>query len=172
MKALVRLVLFACFIASSAISYAQEKSNQNDAKAIQELAEANMAEVEAGKLAQQKAKSDEVKKFAQHMVDDHGKMLDEVKKLAESKGVKLPAGPNATHKAAMKKLEAAAGDQFDKIYMQLMVKDHQETVNKVQTIARAAKDTDVKAAAEKALPNIKEHLKMAQQAASNSSTGK
>jgi predicted outer membrane protein len=35
-----------------------------------------MAEVEAGKLAQQKAKSEEVKKFGEHMIQDHGRLLD------------------------------------------------------------------------------------------------
>jgi putative membrane protein len=143
----------------------QQKPPAQDAKSIQELAEANMAEVEAGKVAAQKAKSEDVKKFAQHMVDDHGKMLQEVRQLAESKGVKLPSAPNAKHQAVMKKLESASADRFDRAYMQAMVNDHRETLKKVENVARNGKDPEVKAAAEKALPNIKEHLQMAQQIA-------
>ena len=34
-----------------------------------------------------------MKKFAQHMVEDHGKMLQEQRTMAKSKGVSLPRQP-------------------------------------------------------------------------------
>jgi putative membrane protein len=150
-------------------AYPQQKSEKKgantDARAMRDLAEANMAEVETGKVAAQKAQSDEVKKFAQHMVDDHGKMLQEVQQLAQSKGVDLPKSPNKKHQAAMKKLESASGEQFDKAYMSEMVKDHQDTVKKVEKMAKSSKDAEVKSAAQKALPDLKQHLQMAQDVA-------
>jgi len=165
MKFLVPLVA-TVFLGVSLSAYPQQKSEKKgantDARAMRDLAEANMAEVEAGKVAAQKAQSEEVKKFAQHMVDDHGKMLQEVQQLAQSKGVDLPKSPSKKHQAAMKKLESASGEQFDKAYMSEMVKDHRETVKKVEKIAKSSKDAEVKGAAEKALPDIKEHLQMAQ----------
>jgi putative membrane protein len=65
----------------------------NDAKLAREIAQADMAEVAAGKLGASKASSGEVKKFAQHMVDDHGQHLSELRKMAQSKGMQLPAAP-------------------------------------------------------------------------------
>jgi putative membrane protein len=164
MKSLHYLVLGLLVAAAPALAQ-QGKAAGADAKAIRDLAEANMAEVEAGKLAAQKAKSAEVKQFAQHMVDDHGKMLEEVKQLAQSKGVDLPKAPGAKHQATKKKLESAPADKFDQVYMSEMVKGHQETVKEVEKIAKEAKDPEVKQAAQKALPDIKEHLKMAQDTA-------
>jgi putative membrane protein len=165
MKFAIPLVA-AVFLGASLSAYPQQKSEKKaantDARAIRDLAEANMAEVETGKVAAQKAQNEEVKKFAQHMVDDHGKMLQEVQQLAQSKGVDLPKSPNKKHQAAMKKLESASGEQFDKTYMSEMVKDHQDTVKKVEKIAKSSKDPEVKGAAQKALPDIKEHLQMAQ----------
>jgi len=165
MKFLVPLVA-TVFLGVSLSAYPQQKSEKKgantDARAMRDLAEANMAEVEAGKVAAQKAQSEEVKKFAQHMVDDHGKMLQEVQQLAQSKGVDLPKSPSKKHQAAMKKLESASGEQFDKAYMSEMVKDHRETMKKVEKIAKSSKDAEVKSAAQKALPDIKEHLQMAQ----------
>jgi putative membrane protein len=158
-------VVAAAFLALALPAHSQGKNSGPDAKAIQDLAEANMAETEAGKVAAQKARNEDVKKFAQHMVDDHGKMLQEVQQLAQSKGVDLPKAPKAKHQAALKKLEGLSGEQFDKAYMTEMVKDHQETVKEVEKIARTAKDPDVKNAAQKALPDIKEHLQLAQQIA-------
>jgi putative membrane protein len=168
MKFLVPLVA-TVFLGVSLSAYPQQKGEKKaataDAKAIRDLAEANMAEVESGKVAAQKAQSEDVKKFAQHMVDEHGKMLQEVQQLAQSKSVDLPKAPNAKHQAAMKKLESASGEQFDKAYMSAMVKDHQETAKNVEKIASSSKDPEVKQAAQKALPDIKEHLQMAQQLA-------
>ncbi len=139
--------------------------SSRDAKHLKDLAIANMSEVEAGKLALEKAQDSKVKDFAQHMVDDHGKMLDEVKSLAQSKGVDLPGAPDAKHEKVMKKLQSASAANFDREYMRAMVKDHRDTLKLVQRTAKGAKDPDVKAAAQKAAPDIQDHLKMAQQIA-------
>jgi putative membrane protein len=133
----------------------------NDRKMMQEIAQSDMAEVAAGKLAAGKAQSDEVKKFAQHMVDDHGKHLGDLRKLAKTKGVQLPSSPAKKHQDAMKKLESASGAGFDKAFMEQMVKDHQEALKLAQNTAKNAKDKELKADAEKTAPVIQKHLEMA-----------
>lgn len=139
--------------------------SKSDAQHLKDLAIANMAEVETGKLALEKAQDPKVKEFAQHMVDDHGKMLDEVKNLAQSKGVDLPGAPDAKHQKLMKKLQSASGANFDREYMRAMVKDHRDALKLAQRTAKGAKDPDLKAAAQKAAPGIQDHLKMARQIA-------
>jgi putative membrane protein len=156
------IVSLACSLALASPFALAEKAGKGDAKALQDLAQANMAEVEAGKLASQKAQSPEVKKFAQHMVDDHGKQLAEVKQMAQSKEVTLPAAPKAKHQSAMKKLQGMSGAEFDRAYMSQMVKDHGETLTLVQKTANQSKDNQLKAAARKAEPEIRAHLDMAQ----------
>jgi putative membrane protein len=141
-----------------------------DRKYFQEIAQANLAEIETGKLAQSKASSDEVKKFAQHMVDDHGKMLQEQQTMAKSKGVSLPKQPKKEHRSALKKLEAASGEKFDRAYMEQMVKDHEKTLKLVQDAAKNAKDPELKQAAQKAAPEVQKHLDMAKQIASKKSS--
>src|SRR3954466_8519574 len=146
----------------------QKKSSfdRGDRKHFQQIAQANMGEVQAGKLAQTKASSDEVKKFAQHMVDDHSKMLKEQQSMAQAKGVSLPKEPAKADKSALKKLQSASGDQFDRSYMQQMVKDHEKALKIVQETAKGAKDPELKQAAQKAAPEIEKHLQMAKQIAS------
>ena len=51
--------------------------SRSDQRYFTDLAKANLAEIEAGKLALDKAGSEAVKTYAKHMVDDHGKMLEE-----------------------------------------------------------------------------------------------
>ena len=61
---------------------------------VKKALEGSMAEVEMGKLALQKSSDDQVKQFAQRMVDDHSKMVDQLKPVAEQMGVKVPDGPS------------------------------------------------------------------------------
>jgi putative membrane protein len=131
---------------------------------VMEAANGGMAEVELGKLAADKASSDEVKKFGQRMVDDHGKANDELKKLAENKNITLPTAPDAKHKATMDRLSKLSGESFDRAYMQEMLKDHRKDVNEFRTESKSGKDPDVKAWAAKTLPTLEEHLKLAQNA--------
>jgi putative membrane protein len=139
----------------------------DDAKRMRDIAQADMAEVAAGKLGTSKASSDEVKKFAQHMVDDHGKHLNELRTLAKTKGVQLPSAPAKKHQDAMKKLEQASGADFDRMFMAQMVKDHEQALKLVQNTAKNAKDAELKADAEKTAPVIQKHLEEAKKVAAS-----
>jgi len=61
----------------------------------------------------------------------------------------------------MKKMESMNGEQFDHAYMQQMVKDHQETLKKLQDASKNAKDPDIQAAATKMTPIVQQHLEKA-----------
>src|SRR5262245_34408909 len=71
------------------------QASTSDQQFVKTVAGDNMAEVELGKLAEQKASRDDVKKFAQKMVDDHSKANDELKTLASSKNIMLPQSVDA-----------------------------------------------------------------------------
>jgi len=128
------------------------------AKAIRD----GMAEVEMGKMAQQKGSSDQVKQFGSRMVDDHSKANDELKRIASSKGITLPTDLDAKHKAKMDKMQKLSGAQFDRAYMDDMVADHKQDVAEFKKQASSGKDSDLKAFASKTLPTLEDHLKMAQ----------
>jgi len=121
-----------------------------------------LAEVAFGKLAQQNGSNDQVKQFGSRMVDDHSKANDELKKIASSKGIALPADLDAKHKSEMAKMQKLTGAQFDRAYMDSMVKDHKEDVADFHKESTAGKDSDIKAFAAKTLPTLQDHLKMAQ----------
>ncbi|MGZ4788268.1 MAG: DUF4142 domain-containing protein [Terriglobales bacterium] len=130
---------------------------------VKKAAQGGMAEVELGQLATQKAEGADVKKFGQRMVDDHSKANDQLKSLAEQKGVQLPTDLNAKDKALKDRLSKLSGEQFDRVYMQHMVQDHKKDVAEFQKEAKSAKDSDVKNFAQQTLPTLQDHLKMAEQ---------
>lgn len=137
-----------------------------DGKMMREIAQSDLAEVAAGKLGASKAHSAEVRKYAQHMVDDHGKHLAGLRRMAKAKGAELPSAPAKKHDDAMKKLEQVSGAEFDKAFMTQMVKDHEDALKLVQDTAKNAKDKQLKADAEKTAPVIQNHLEMAKKIAS------
>src|SRR5580700_4576930 len=75
-----------------------------DKKFVREAAQGGLAEVELGKLATEKASNDEVKKFGQHMVDDHTKAGDELKEVASSKGIQIAQQLSAKDKLTKERL--------------------------------------------------------------------
>ena len=129
---------------------------------VQKAAVGGMAEVEMGKMAQQKGSSDQVKQFGSRMVEDHSKANDELKKIASSKGIALPTDLDAKHKSKMDKMQKLSGAQFDRAYMDDMVADHKQDVAEFRKEANSGKDSDLKAFAAKTLPTLEDHLKMAQ----------
>lgn len=148
-------------------SYAQSL-DKGDQKILSDLAQANMAEVAAGKIALQKSESADVKKFAQQMVDDHTKGLQEVQDVAKSKNVTLPSEPDAKHKKMADHLNGLSGAAFDKEYLaNAGVKDHKAAHAAVVGAQKKAKDKDVQALAAKLQPVIDQHLQTVQGLASN-----
>jgi putative membrane protein len=130
---------------------------------VMKAAQGGMAEVELGQLATQNAKSDEVKQFGQRMVDDHTKANDQLKQVAQQKGVAIPTELSAKDKADKARLSKLNGEQFDRAYMQHMVMDHKKDVAEFQKESTSGKDNDVKNFASQTLPTLQDHLKQAQQ---------
>ena len=82
--------------------------------------------------------------------------------LADSKGVKLPAALDRKSKSSLDKLNKASAADFDRMYVDMMVKDHKGDIKAFVNESKKGKDDDVKAFAAKTLPTLRDHLKMAQ----------
>jgi putative membrane protein len=123
-----------------------------DKSFMKEAAMGGMMEVDMGKMAQQKGKSAEVKKIGSTMVADHTKANNELMAIAKNKGVDLSKEKPKSH---------SMGDaNFDKDYVNMMVKDHEKDLAAFQTEAKNGSDADVKAFASKTSAVIKKHLDM------------
>jgi putative membrane protein len=128
---------------------------------VQDATEGNRAEIELSRVAVERASHPEVKKFAQHLIDDHTKVGDELSKLAAEKLVKGDGTLSPKHNQALSKLSKLTGSEFDRQYMAAMVDDHVTTVTKFETEARAAQDQELKSFAATNLPTLREHLEHA-----------
>jgi putative membrane protein len=140
----------------------RKTATASDHRFATEAAQGGMAEVELGRLAQQKASSEDVKRFAQRMVDDHSKANDQLKQAAQQSGITLPADSASKHKASMARLQKLSGEAFDRAYMQNMVQDHKKDLAEFQKEANQGSDPNIKQFAQNTLPTLQEHLKLAE----------
>ena len=108
---------------------------------MKEAAKGGMMEVEMGKMAQQKGKSAGVKKIGGTMVADHTKANNELMGIAKNKGVDLSKEKPKSH--------SMSDANFDKEYIDMMVKDHEKDLAAFQGEAKNGSDPDVKAFASK-----------------------
>ena len=129
-----------------------------DKKFAMNAARGGIAEVEAGKLAADKASSDTLKAYGQQMVDEHTAANDKLKTIAEGKGLTLPTAPAAKDAAAIAKMSKISGAAFDSAYKKFAVASHIEANTVFSTEVKAGKDADLKGFAKETLPTVKMHL--------------
>lgn len=133
----------------------------NEADFLVKAANGGMTEVQAGKIAEQKATNDDVKKFAAKMVEDHSKLNDQLKSLAGKLNVTIPDAINADSKSMIDKLNNTKSADFNKTYMDMMVVDHNKDVDMFQNIAGDAANAQVHDFVTNALPILQSHQQMA-----------
>ena len=145
-------------IAGAAFSFnaAAESVNSKDKSFMTNAAEAGHAEIEASKIALEKSSNQ-----AQKMIDQHTTVDEQLKQLASSKDVTLPAEPSMAQRAKIAILEKLKGNTFDKRYASMIgVSAHEDAVKLFQKSSKEAQDPDVKTFAAKTLPGLQEHLQM------------
>jgi putative membrane protein len=152
----ILLFPLAAMAADSAIS-AQDKIF------VQQAAVGGLAEVQEGQLATAQGGSATVKRFGQQMIDQHTPNNQALVALAKAKGISVPATTDATHAADAAALKNSTGAAFDTAYIVGQVTGHKKMELLMETEIQSGSDTDLKAFAEKTLPVVQAHLKMAQQ---------
>jgi putative membrane protein len=134
---------------------------------VKSAMQGGLAEVQLGQLTLQKSNNDQVKQFAQRMIDDHTKLNEEMKPVAQQLGVDVPTQVSKKDSKVMNKLQGLSGPAYDQAYIKDMVKDHKDDLNEFQMEASSGQDQTVKDAAAQGSKVIAQHLQMAQQLAKN-----
>jgi len=141
--------------ASSAL--AADKLSKGEEHFLKEAAVDNMCEIKMSEVAQSQATDPQVKQFAQQMIQDHQQAGDQLKQLAESKGVKVPNDLPKMKQEGVDALKELQGKDFDQAYISAMKADHLKDVSKFSDKAQLAKDQDVKSFAAQLTPKLQQH---------------
>lgn len=129
---------------------------------ITEAAQSDMLEIETSKLVGMKSDAKD-KAFADQMIKDHSQTSAELKALVGGKvKASLPTAMDKAHQDKLDKLKKLDGKDFANAYEDMQVSAHKDAVSLFERYAKSGENADLKDWAAKTLPNLKGHLKMAQ----------
>jgi putative membrane protein len=147
---------------------------------VQDITMHNMAEIELGKIASERAANAQVKQYGQMMVTDHTTAGNELKQAIAGK-IQVQEQMDEKHRDLAQKLRGLQGVEFDREYINAMVDGHQEVKGMLEDRAGNAKTTQTAAPsttssagtdqldaavnqwAAKTLPAVERHLQRAEQ---------
>jgi len=136
------------------------KAAVNDSLFAAAAALGGMSEVQISELGAQRATDPELKKFSQQMIADHTRMNGELTNLAAQKRIALPRTLDPRAQFCWQGLAGLSGEEFDRCYAKAQLVAHMDAVGTFEAESERGMDPEMKALAAKALPHIKEHLKM------------
>ena len=171
LRVILAIVLWACALMSTAAIAVRPGApatkagaspaamNQADQAMLKSMAQAQLNQIAAARQALDMSKNDQVRRFAQTMLDEHGKALDSITALAQAKHVSLPTEADAAHQKPAARLQKMHGDSFDKAYIQQAgLNDHSKVHSMLQKDASKARDADLKALVAGMAPTVAAHL--------------
>ena len=131
---------------------------------VAQAAASDQFEIEAGRVAEHKAKRKDIRQFAASMVKDHGKLsgsLDGALDNAQRKIAK-PSDQLSSDKQAMidQLNNTPRGSAFDNLYLTQQLAAHQQAWALQKGYATDGDDVALRQVASAAVPTIEEHLTM------------
>jgi putative membrane protein len=157
--ALVALAAGTAFCAGPATTTTQ----MSDSTFAKKADEGNLAEVKLARLAESKAQSPAVKKFARRIIADHTQANDKLKDAASQANINLPSQPDAKQKETYDRLSQLSGAAFDRAYARDQITDHRHDISVYKNEAQNGQNPQIKQYAESTLPVLHEHLTLARQ---------
>ena len=123
----------------------------------------DMYEVEAGKIAAQRAQSPEVKQFAEQMVQAHTETTEKLKNILSSNNIHVtpPAHVDHRRQGMLDDLRGAKAEDFDHRYIAQQIAAHEEANILMRGYAKDGDNAPVKEFAAETDKAVKMHLSMA-----------
>ena len=140
----------------------EASSKQTSASILAQIHQANLKEIALGKIAQQKASTDEVRSYADQLVNDHTSADQLVLATAQKTGAHLRTATTARSKVTDQKLSTANGAQFDRTFLEETSADHKKLMSALQQEREDASDDNIEALIDKIMPILQQHHDLAQ----------
>jgi putative membrane protein len=134
---------------------------------VDEASAKGIAEIETAKLALDKGTAEDVKTFAQKMIDDHTKSNQKLAELAgQHDDLEISDEATLMDKAKAMILKLRDGENFDKAYANNQVAAHEQTIELYREYVESGENAELKQFAESTLKELEQHLQHAQKMAS------
>jgi putative membrane protein len=117
-----------------------------------------MVEEELGRLAAEKASSDEVRRLGKYVMNARSEVGKGAAELAASKGIAVPGELNGDYRALIASLASRGALDFDRECLNTMLEEHERTVSQLMQDVEGISDPDVRSFAERAFETVEEHF--------------
>lgn len=124
-------------------------------------AQAGTMEIESSNLAVTRTGNEDVKQFAQQMVDDHTKAAKALKEIADQAKLSLPTTLEQSDQDKLGELRSAPADSFDNLYLRTQIAMHERAVATFHAYAEKGDNEVLRAFAADTLPVLEAHLRHA-----------
>jgi putative membrane protein len=125
---MLALAAVSACVPAFAQSPGQARTAHQDTEFLKQANQGSRDEIDLAGIALKKSEDPDVKNFAQKMIDDHTKLLDDMKPFDMQAGLSIPDHDDASTDAEKAKLELLSGKTFDKAYIKEMVDGHHKVL--------------------------------------------
>jgi putative membrane protein len=159
------------FLLAPAVVAGQEGDRLTDAQIAHIAVTANEIDIEAAQLAKGRAQSEDVKAFAQTMIQDHSAVIERAAALAQRLGV-TPADNEVSQSLVDEaedetaKFDDLAGASFDRSYITREVEYHRDVLHAIDDVLiPQTRNEELRQLLTEVRPAIAAHLQHAEQIA-------
>jgi putative membrane protein len=138
----LRILTFLCFLISTSFS---AQIAEKDLKFLEAAFDSGLMEIRLAEMAKLYAVTPELKTSAEKILKDHQTANGQMQKIAAGKSVVLPANVSKSLQKNIDKLASKKGKDFDLLYIDMVMKDHQEQGVKFEAEAFKGTDAEIKA---------------------------
>ncbi len=125
------------------------------------VAQSDLYEIEASRLALERSNSPEIQQYAQMIIDSHGKATAELRSALASSGLAVTPALDARHQGLLEALRTSTPLEFDTAYLDQQTMAHSEVLGLHRSYADRGDNGAVKSFAAKTVPIVEAHLALA-----------
>jgi len=153
------LMIFACYTACE--DFESNDLTAKDQDFMNTAARMNRAQMDLGQLALEKSQTRAVKDFGQSLVNDQQIAQNDLRIAIDGKEVTFPDELDAEHQRIRNRMLVLDGFDFDTLYMNTQVRDHQLLIKLYDGQIKNGNNKKMKEYASTYLPKVKLHAQQA-----------
>jgi putative membrane protein len=166
-------------VGALAPAVASGQESQTPLELVARMHHANAMEMDAGKLAMKRGQTARLRRYGALLWRDHRLADRMLVSYAGDHGIAIvaPTPENAdeaadmlAEMAATEDLQNAAGPEFDRLFLAMMIKDHEKLIAVLNGAEPAVSDGDLKGMLRKTIPILQQHLQLAKNLESSMAT--
>lgn len=166
---MVKFLLSAFLLAATSFAAQNTELSAHDRQFVEHAGQLHMTEAHLAQMAQDKARDQSVKDFAQTLERDHTQAYQKLTAIAQRNGFEIPKAIDAQHVREINPFQRLNATGFDQRFKSMQVKDHQKEIAWAQNAEKSLQNADLKAYAAELVDSLQKHLTAAQMLASGAS---